>query len=199
VKVGLARTGRLHAFSHHDIEPDVVVFGKGLGGGLPITAIVGPESILNFTSTFSFQTLHGNPVCAAAALAVLDAIEADRLADHAAQVGEYLQSRLRKLMKRHPLIGDVRGKGLAVGVELVTNRPTRTPAKRETAMTVYRAFELGLVLFYVGLNSSVLEFTPPLILTRDEVDQGVEILDRALSDVECGRVDASVVSKFTGW
>lgn len=161
VKVGLGRTGQLLAFSHHGIEPDVVVFGKGLGGGLPISAVAGHEDIMSFAQSFSFQTLHGNPVCAAAALAVIEAIEGDRLADNAGKVGAYLRSRLESLKQKHSLIGDVRGQGLAIGVELVTDRTTRKPAKSETAMTAYRAFQHGLVLFYVGINSNVLEFTPP--------------------------------------
>lgn len=199
VKVGLGRTGQLHAFSHYAIEPDIIVFGKGLGGGLPISAVAGPEAIMNFAPAFSFQTLHGNPVCAAAALAVLEAIEGDRLAENAAKVGGHLLSRLQALKQSHPLIGDVRGKGLAIGVELVSDGATRKPARRETAMTAYRAFELGLVLFYVGVNSNVLEFTPPLTLTREEADRGVEMLDMALTDVEQGKIDPSLASAFAGW
>ncbi|UPJ47839.1 aspartate aminotransferase family protein [Bradyrhizobium sp. 200] len=199
VKVGLGRTGQLHAFSHHSIEPDIVVFGKGLGGGLPISAVAGPEAIMNFAPAFAFQTLHGNPVCAAAALAVLKAIETGQLAENAAKVGAHLLSRLQTLKQGHPLIGDVRGQGLAIGVELVTDRATRKPAKRETAMTAYRAFEYGLVLFYVGVNSNVLEFTPPLTLTHEEADRGVEMLDMALTDVEQGKVDPSQASAFAGW
>lgn len=199
VKVGLARTGQMHAFSHSGIEPDIVVFGKGLGGGLPISAVAGPEAIMNFASAFSFQTLQGNPVCAAAGLAVIEAIEADHLTANAARVGAHLISRLLALKQRHPLIGHVRGQGLAIGVELVTDRATRKPAKSETAMTAYRAFELGLVLFYVGVNSNVLEFTPPLTLTEEEADFGVELLDRALTDVEQGKVDPSLARAFAGW
>ncbi|MGY2811945.1 aspartate aminotransferase family protein [Bradyrhizobium sp. USDA 4506] len=199
VKVGLARTGRLHAFAHHGIEPDIVVFGKGLGGGLPISAVAGPEAIMNFAPAFSFQTLHGNPVCAAAALAVLEAIRTDDLAENAARVGAHLFSRLQTLKQRHALIGDVRGQGLAIGIELVTNRATRAPAKRQTAMTVYRAFEYGLVMFYVGVNSNVLELTPPLTLTREEADRGVEMLDMALTDVEAGKVDPALAGAFAGW
>ncbi|MDF0498428.1 aspartate aminotransferase family protein [Bradyrhizobium yuanmingense] len=199
VKVGLGRTGRLHAFSHHGIEPDIVVFGKGLGGGLPISAIAGPVSVMNFAPAFSFQTLHGNPVCAAAALAVLEAIRIDRLVENAAMTGAHLFSRLESLKQRHSLIGDVRGQGLAIGLELVTDRVTKKPAKREAAMAVYRAFQTGLVLFYVGVNSNVLELTPPLTLTREEADRGVELLDVALTDVEQGRVDPSLAGAFAGW
>jgi 4-aminobutyrate aminotransferase len=199
VKVGLGRSGRMHAFEHLGIEPDIVVYGKGLGGGLPVSAAVGPEAIMNHAAAFSFQTVHGNPVSAAAGCAVLDTIRRDGLAGNATKVGAHLRAQLERLKQKHALIGDVRGRGLAIGVEMVTDRATKAPAKTETALTVYRAFELGLVLYYVGLSSNVLEFTPPLTLTTDEADAGVELLDRALADVAAGRVDAAALAAFAGW
>jgi 4-aminobutyrate aminotransferase len=199
VKVGLGRSGRFNAFEHLGIEPDIVVFGKGIGGGLPLSAAVGPEAIMNHAAAFSFQTVHGNAVSAAAGCAVLDAIKGDGLAANAAETGTYLRTRLEDLKQKHALIGDVRGRGLAIGVELVTDRATKAPAKTETALTVFRAFELGLVLYYVGVSSNVLEFMPPLTLTVAEVDAGVELLDRALADVAAGRVDAAAVAAFAGW
>jgi len=199
VKVGLGRSGRFNAFDHSGIEPDIVVFGKGLGGGLPISAVVGPEAIMNHAVAFSLQTVHGNPVCAAAALAVLETIERDRLAENAARTGRVLRDGLNALARRHALIGDVRGHGLALGVELVSDRAGRTPATRETALTVYRAFQLGLVLYYVGVRSNVLEFTPPLTLTESEAREGLAILDQALADVAAGRVDDTLLADFAGW
>lgn len=199
VKVGLGRSGRLHCFTHEDITPDIIVFGKGLGGGLPISAVVGPEKLMNHEAAFSMQTLHGNPVCASAALAVLDTIDGDSLTDNAASVGSHLQDRLNGLKQKHAMIGDVRGRGLAIGVELVASRQSKEPAAKETALTIYRAFELGLVLYYVGMNSNVLEMTPPLVLTKDEADRAVDILDQALGDVAGGRVPDSVLDGFEGW
>ncbi|MGJ7038533.1 4-aminobutyrate aminotransferase [Shinella sp. BE166] len=199
VKVGLGRSGRFHAFEHSDIEPDIVVFGKGLGGGLPISAVVGPEAILNHAVAFSLQTVHGNPVCAAAALAVLQTIERDHLVQNAERTGNVLREALNRLAARHSLIGNVRGRGLALGVELVTDRTTREPAARQTALTVYRAFQLGLVLYYVGVRSNVLEFTPPLTLTENQAQEGVAILDQALADVAAGHVDESLLAEFAGW
>lgn len=199
VKVGLGRSGRFNAFDHSGIAPDIVVFGKGLGGGLPISAVVGPEAIMNHAVAFSLQTVHGNPVCAAAALAVLETIERDRLAENAARTGRVLRDGLNALARRHALIGDVRGHGLALGVELVGDRAGRAPATRETALTVYRAFQLGLVLYYVGVRSNVLEFTPPLTLTESEAREGLAILDQALADVAAGRVDETLLADFAGW
>ncbi|MBN7763094.1 aspartate aminotransferase family protein [Nitratireductor aquibiodomus] len=199
VKVGLGRTGRLHAFEHSDIEPDIIVFGKGLGGGLPISAAVGPEAIMNHASAFSFQTLHGNPVCAAAGLAVLDTIKRENLVANAARVGDTMLTALRDLQAKHELIGNVRGHGLALGVELVSDRNARTPAIEQTALVVYRAFQLGLVIYYVGINSNVLEFTPPLTMSEQEALRGIAILDQALGDVEAGRVDPQLLEHFAGW
>lgn len=199
VKVGLGRSGRFNAFEHSDIEPDIVVFGKGLGGGLPISAVVGPEAIMNHAVAFSLQTVHGNPVCAAAALAVLQTIERDHLVQNAERTGHVLREALDRLAARHSLIGNVRGRGLALGVELVTDRTTREPAARQTALTVYRAFQLGLALYYVGVRSNVLEFTPPLTLTENQAQEGVAMLDQALADVAAGRVDESLLAEFAGW
>lgn len=199
VKVGLGRTGRFNAFEHSGIEPDIVVFGKGLGGGLPISAVVGPEAIMNHAVAFSLQTVHGNPVCAAAALAVLETIERDRIVENAERTGRVLQDALRGLAARQPLIGDVRGRGLALGVELVADRSSREPASRQTALTAFRAFQLGLVIYYVGVRSNVLEFTPPLTLTENQALEGVAILEEALNDVAAGRVDQALIADFAGW
>lgn len=199
VKVGLARTGLMHCFRHEGFTPDLVCLGKGLGGGLAISALVGPSAIMDHATAFAMQTLHGNPVSVAAASAVLATIEREGLAEHAADVGAALREDLDAMKARHPSIGDVRGRGLALGVELVSDRAARTPSRMLAAKTVYRAFELGLVLYYVGVNSNVLELTPPLILNRAQASDAISILDRALADVEHGRVSDDVVAEFAGW
>jgi 4-aminobutyrate aminotransferase len=199
VKVGMGRSGRFNCIDHEDVQPDIYVLGKGLGGGLPLSAVIGPASILDFGSSFSMQTLHGNAVCVSAGMAVLETIESEGLVENAAKVGAGLQDGLNELARRHEMIGDVRGRGLAIGVELVTDRSSRKPATKATAKLVYRAFELGLVLYYVGASSNVLEMTPPLTLTGREADEAVSILDRALDDVAEGRVSDDIAAGFEGW
>ena len=199
VKVGVGRTGRFSCHEHEDFVPDIVTMGKGLGGGLPLSAVIGPAEVMNFATSFSMQTLHGNPICAAAGHAVLDTIAHESLTKNAERTGNYLMSRLRQLMQTHELIGDVRGRGLAIGVELVKTRAGKEPAAQAAAKLVYRAFELGLVHYYVGMNSNVLEMTPPLNLSEAEVDEAVAILDTAINDVVANRVPDSALDGFEGW
>jgi 4-aminobutyrate aminotransferase len=200
VKVGLGRTGKMHCFEHEDLEPDLVVFGKGLGGGLPLSAVIGPQHIMDHAPAFALQTTAGNPVAAAAGRAVLDTIAAEGLIERANRVGERLSSGLRALRAHQSLIGEVRGRGLALGVDLVRDPASRDPvAVTTTAKVIYRAYQLGAVFFYVGLRGNVLELTPPLTLSEAEADEGVAIIDRALSDVSRGLVADADVAPFMMW
>lgn len=199
VKVGLARTGRLHCFEHEGFTPDIVCFGKGLGGGLPLSAMVGPARLLDHATAFCMQTLQGNPISASAGLAVLATIAKEDLAGRAQTVGAQLAARLRTAMPEHPSIRSVRGRGLALGIELDGALAPRAGARGFAGKVVYRAFELGAVVYYVGLQSNVLELTPPLILTEAEADEAADILIAAIGDVEAGKVPDSALADFAGW
>ncbi|WP_424984206.1 aspartate aminotransferase family protein [Maritalea sp. S77] len=198
VKVGLGRTGLMHCFEHENFVPDIVVFGKGLGGGLPISAIVGPSWIMDHAPAFSMQTLHGNPVSASAALAVLTTIQADNLAARAQNTGGILMDEIARASAQQPEVGDIRGRGLAIGVELVKNE-NGAPNAELAQKTVYRAWQLGAVFYYVGMNSNVLELTPPLILTEAEAKTGAQILAQSIQDAAAGLVSDEDVAEFAGW
>jgi 4-aminobutyrate aminotransferase len=200
VKVGLARSGKLHCFEHEGLEPDLVVFGKALGGGLPLSALIGPRHIMDYAPAFALQTTAGNPVATAAGRAVLQAIADENLIERANRIGEKFSSGLRAMSTRHAMIGDVRGRGLAVGVDLVSDRVTRAPVPVTiTAKVIYRAYQLGAVFFYVGLGRNVLEFTPPLTLSAAEAEEGLAIIDQAMTDVSRGQVADADVAPFMMW
>ena len=198
VKTGLGRTGRMFAFEHSGVVPDAVVLGKPLGGGLPLSAVVGRRELLD-VPTYSLFTLGGSPIPCAAALATLDVVEEEKLAENAARMGDRLLQGLRELQKRFSLIGDVRGRGLIIGVELVSDRETREPASLQTHRLVYRCFELGLLVIYAGLHGNVVEILPPLTIEEAEVDEGLAILEQALADVEAGRFDDAKLAPYAGW
>jgi 4-aminobutyrate aminotransferase len=199
VKVGLGRTGFLHSFDVEGVVPDIVSFGKAIGGGIPLSAVVGPAEILNHRLGLTVTTMAGNPVAAAAGRAVLRTILDDRLMDNAAARGRQLANGLRRMSNKHPLVGDVRGRGLIIGVDLVEDTSTRAPATKACAKVAYRAAELGAAVFYVGHHSNVLELTPPITLSEAEAEEGLQVLDRALEDVEAGRVSDEAVVAYAGW
>jgi 4-aminobutyrate aminotransferase len=198
VKTGLGRTGTMFAFEHAGIVADAISLGKPLGGGLPVSAVVGRKELLD-APVFDLFTLGGSPAPCAGGIATLDVIERDGLVDRARIMGDLLLEGLRDLQERHPTVGDVRGRGLIAGLELVEDRATRAPAREKAAQLVYRCFELGLLVIYTGILANVVEFTPALTIAEADVHSAVSILDEALADVEAGRFDDGKLSRFRGW
>ena len=199
VKIGFGRSGHMFAFEHFGVVPDAVSLGKSMGAGMPISAVVGRRELLDVAPAINMYTMAGNPVACAAAMANLDEIERLGLVTQAGRVGSYLLNRLFELQQRHALIGDVRGLGMMLGLETVRDRGTKEPADREMAKIVMRAFQLGLVVFYGGIYSNVMEITPPLIMTEAEADEGLAILEQAIADVEAGKVSDEVLGEYAGW
>lgn len=195
VKVGLGRPGTLHAFQIDDIVPDIVCFGKVLGNGLPLSATVGPAYIMDTPPSAALLTTAGNPICTAAGRAVLATLIEEDLPHRAKRAGDIMMRGLQSLNSPH--IGDIRGHGLAIGVEIVTDRESNQPNPMLAAAIVYRAFELGVVVFKVGNN--VLEITPPLVISDLEIERAVDILGTAISDAVAGVVPDSLLSAYAGW
>jgi 4-aminobutyrate aminotransferase len=183
IPTGLGKTGRFFAAEHDGAKPDIVVLGKALGGGiLPIAACVARED-LNVAGPWAYghYTHEKNPVTAAAALATLEVIEREGLVEQAARVGAHALERLHALKDRHPLIGDVRGRGLLLGLELVTDRARKTPAGDAAEAVLYRALSRGLS--FKTTMGNTLTLTPPLITTGEQMDQAIDILDACLTEV----------------
>lgn len=180
VQTGMGRTGRLFACEHAGVAPDIVVLAKGLASGLPLGAMIARSALMTWGPGAHASTFGGNPVACAAALATLDLLEGGLVAN-AAAVGAHLLARLKAFTSTNRFVGDVRGVGLMVGMELVKNRTTREPAVRERDRVIQKAFERGLLL--LGCGTSAIRFCPPLIVTREQVDEAVAILDACLAEV----------------
>jgi 4-aminobutyrate aminotransferase len=181
---GLGKTGRMFACQHEGVTPDILVLGKALGGGvLPIAAMMASAKLdVCPHAAFGHYTHEKNPVTATAALTTLAIIEEERLVENAASVGEMLLSGLRDLQRRHALIGDVRGRGCIVGVELVRDRATKEPAYDAAEAALYACLERGLNLKVMSGN--ILTLTPPLVVTREQIELALDILEHAIAAVE---------------
>ncbi|HLY81342.1 MAG TPA: aminotransferase class III-fold pyridoxal phosphate-dependent enzyme, partial [Acidimicrobiales bacterium] len=199
VKVGMGRTGRMWACQLTDTDPDIMIIGKGVASGMSMSATVAPAEILDVLAAGHAFTTAGAPAACAAAIATLDVVRDEKLADNARAQGDFIMDGIREMSSRHRLIGEVRGAGLIIGVELVLDPVTKKPASKECAKLVLRCQQLGLLVHYVGIFSHVIELTPPLVLTRAEATAGLEIFDRALTDVEEGRVADSELDAVSGW
>lgn len=182
VQSGFGRTGRMLAVEHYGVVPDIVVTAKGIADGFPLSAFTTREEIARaFTPGDHLSTFGGNPVSCAAALANLEVFRRDRLVERSAEKGARLIEQLRGLAERHPLIGDVRGLGLMVGVELVTDRARKTPAGESAALVQDLLLEDGFLIGVGGYHGNVLRLQPPLVIGDEDLDRSVAALDRALA------------------
>ena len=189
----------MFGYEHGGVVADVVLLGKSLGGGMPLSAIVGRSEILDVGSGIAVFTASGNATSCAAGLAVVEEIEAQGLVSTVCREWDLPGSDSEQALGRHEIVGDLRNLGMIAGVELVTDRASKEPNPTAAAKIVYRAWELGLIIYYAGMWGNALEITPPLILTRDELDEGVSILDQAIADVLAGKVSDEAVAAFAGW
>jgi len=180
VQSGVGRSGKMFACQHWDVQPDIITLAKGLGSGLPIGLVVAKKTIMQqWKPGAHANTFGGNPLCCAAALVTLDLIERE-YATNAEKVGAHFMKRLRELQSRHPVIGEVRGKGLMIGMELVSDRANRTPCTESCRAVITRAFHRGLLLLPCG--QSTVRFMPPLTVSVAQVDEAVTLLEAALVD-----------------
>jgi alanine-glyoxylate transaminase/(R)-3-amino-2-methylpropionate-pyruvate transaminase len=185
VQTGFARMGSCYwGFQMHDVNPDIVVLGKGIGNGFPLSAVVVRREIAEAMAHKKFFNTYGsNPISCAAGRAVLRAIDEDHIQGNAQNVGGYLKDRLMGLKTKHELIGDVRGSGLMMGVELVKNRKTKEPADEEAGRVAEHAKTSGLIIGKGGVLGNVLRINPPMCIQKHDIDFAVEVLDQSLQAV----------------
>jgi 4-aminobutyrate aminotransferase len=180
VQSGMGRTGKMFAIEHFGVEPDIIAVAKGIASGLPLGVTTARAEIMTWPPGAHANTFGGNPLACAAALATIGLLQESLMAN-AACVGEHLLQGLRQLQDRHALIGDVRGKGLMIGIELVRDRQTKERATSERERLVDECFTRGLLVLGAGRNT--VRFCPPLVLTRQQADTAVRIVDEALAAI----------------
>ncbi|HYW33702.1 MAG TPA: aspartate aminotransferase family protein [Candidatus Bathyarchaeia archaeon] len=178
---GMGRTGRMWAMDHYDVKPDIVTFGKGIGGGFPLSGVASSLERMNAKPfgmpSGSSSSFGGNPLAAAAGLATVETILAEKLVENSAKVGAVLLDALKALQNKYRFIGDVRGKGLMIGMDMVADRKTKEPLdKSVTRALFHEALDRGLVTMSY---SSVIRINPPLVITEEEALKGVDILDQS--------------------
>jgi 4-aminobutyrate aminotransferase len=183
VQAGVGRTGKWWSIEHFGVEPDIICTAKGIASGVPLGAMIARQSLVTWPKGSHGNTYGGNPIACAAALATLDLIE-DEYMQNASEVGEYMIDVLEEIQTSHPSMGDVRGKGMMIGVEFVKDREHKAPAEALRDRVVDLAFEHGLLL--LGCGKSTIRISPPLCLTKSEADEGLEVFDRTIAMAERG-------------
>jgi 4-aminobutyrate aminotransferase len=180
VQSGMGRTGRMFAIEHTNVKPDVVTMAKGIASGLPLGVATAPSALMSWPPGTHASTFGGNPVACAASLETLRLLR-EGLIRNAEVVGEHMMQRAKALMDKHPIVGDVRGRGLMIGIELVRDRQTKERATTERDAVVRQAFSRGLLLLGAGVNA--IRMSPPLVLTKQQADTAIDILDQSLTAV----------------
>lgn len=198
VQTGFGRTGRWFASEHFGLEPDVIVLGKAMGSGMPVSAVVARSELMDSWSAPGHVFSTGaNPVCCEAARATIETIESEGLVERSSDLGERLRSGARELADRYEAIGDVRGLGLMNGIDLVRSRETKERATDLAPRVIVGCLKRGLFLTF--LSGSVLRLVPPLVVSADDVDRALIILDESLDDALAGRVSDDEIRHVVGW
>ncbi len=182
VQTGFARTGKLFAIEHFGVEPDLIVSAKSLSGGTPLSAVTGRAEVMDGPAAGLLGgTYGGNPLSCVAALAAIEEIERGGLLQRADEIGARTIRRFKVMQEKYPLIGDVRGLGAMVAMELVTDRKTKEPATQQTAAVLHHCYENGLILLKSGAGSNVIRVLSPLVITDEQLEEAFEIIDGALA------------------
>ncbi len=181
VQCGCGRTGKWWAIEHSGVEPDIVCLAKGIASGMPLGVCMTRAEVMDWAPGSHASTFGGNPVSIAAALKTMDILEREAIAN-AASVGEFMLERVRGWMKSHSAVGDVRGRGLMIGIEIVKDKATREPAVELRNRVETLAFERGLIM--LGCGETSLRLSPPLIVSKEEATVALDILEEALTVAE---------------
>ncbi|MCS6936898.1 MAG: 4-aminobutyrate--2-oxoglutarate transaminase [Candidatus Bipolaricaulota bacterium] len=184
IQTGIGRTGKFYAYEHFGIEPDLITLAKSLAAGMPLSAVVGVQRVMDAPGEGAVGgTYVGNPVACAAALAVLDIVEEERLLERAVALGDYMRSRFLQMQKKYALIGDVRGLGAMIAIELVKDRQTKEPASEETLAVIQECLAQGVLIAKAGLYGNVIRMLIPLVIQDAELKRGLDAIESAIAKV----------------
>jgi 4-aminobutyrate aminotransferase len=184
VQSGMGRTGKWWAIEHWGVEPDIVCSAKGLASGMPLGATIAKAEVMDWVPGSHASTFGGNPLSCVAASAVIDAIQEEKLLENATKQGAYITKRFGELKERSEIVGDVRGKGLMIGVEIVENKESKKPAPQKASEIMMRSWKRGVNVITCG--ASTIRIAPPLVITRELVDSALGILEDSIKEVEKG-------------
>lgn len=198
VQQGFGRTGKWFSIEHFGIKPDIVVMGKAMGSGLPISAVVARSEIVDsLEMPAHLFTIQGNATCTAASLATIDIIKDENLIANAVKIGNIITNRFYKMKKKYSVIGDIRGEGLSIGVELVKDRDTLEKDKLAAVKICHRLWEKGVILIF--LSENVLRVQPPLVITKEEVKRALDIIEDTIKEYANGEISDRALEVVKGW
>ena len=185
VQTGFGRTAKWFAIEHYEVDPDIITMAKSLGGGLPLSAITGKADLMDHPQVGGLGgTFAGNPLACRAGLAVIEQFEKKRLLERAKKIGERVMKKFKELYEHYPIVGDVRGLGAMVGMELVVDRKTKEPATATTKQLVNRCREKGLLMVSAGTYSNIIRPLMPLVITDEQLERGLSIIEESLSELQ---------------
>jgi len=198
VQQGFGRTGKWFGIEHFDIVPDIIAMGKGISSGMPMSAIVARKDIIeSMEDPAHLFTMEGNPVVCKAALATIEVIEEEELLSESMELGNYTMKCLKELKEKYAIIGDIRGKGLSIGVDLIKNVETKERHREAAAKICYECYERGMILTFFANN--VLRIQPPLVITKEEIDKGISIIEESIKAYLDGEISDEVLEVVKGW
>jgi 4-aminobutyrate aminotransferase len=181
VQTGMGRTGKWFAIEHWDVEPDIVCSAKGLASGMPLGAVIAKAEVMDWVGGSHASTFGGNPLSCAAAIALIDVIKEEKLLENAAKQGAYIMKRLEELKAQSEIVGDVRGKGLMIGLEIVEDKKSKKPAPEKVKEIMMRSWKRGVAVITCG--TSTIRIAPPLVITRELVDSALDIIEDTVKEV----------------
>ena len=184
VQAGFARTGKMFAYEHYGITPDIVTMSKSIAAGVPLSAVVGRKEIMDSACVGGIGgTYGGSPLACVAALKVIEKIEKENLCEKSFKLGEYIMGRLNEMKEKYQVIGEVRGLGSMIRLEFVKDRETKEPAPEMVKEIINSCFEEGIILINAGLLGNVIRFLPPLVMTIEQAEYGMDVLDKEISKI----------------